>query len=641
MPELDSLLARHPAARAALLPQTLKNIGLVYQTDSMPDWARHSIEELFAGQEWTELNDRFYRTLTFGTGGIRGRTIGKVVTRSERGDAPSGAKPQHAGVGTNMLNTANIGWAAECLGVYLRNHFKSASTVNVVISHDTRHFSRDFALKAATVLGRLGLQSFLFEEDRPTPLLSYAVRWLNAQAGIMITASHNPYHDNGFKAYFEDGAQLVEPHASRVIETSRELNTQTGGSRAVPVAYKLVDSRCEQDYLESVSALVLEPQAIEQTGKQLKIVYSPIHGTGRHVVPRLLERFKFNFSVVESQNTPDGNFPTVKSPNPENAEALAMAIGQANAMGADLVLATDPDDDRMGAAVRGPNGNMELLTGNQIGSLLAYYRAERLFAQGVLSDSNKKHAAIIKTLVTTDLQEKIGLHFGVRCINTLTGFKYIGEKMLEYEKACGLPNYSSATPEERRKAQLERGTFVIFAGEESYGYSGGDYVRDKDGNAGCLMLAELAAWAKSQNQTVIEYLDAIYRKLGYYAEKLGTLTMEGAQGAEKIAQLLKSYREQPPKEFLGIRISKLEDYEKQDFADADGKKLPKELLLIFHLEGGHRMAVRGSGTEPKIKFYFFTQAEAGGDLETVKHERREFLDRWWAHIQADAAKRVP
>jgi phosphoglucomutase len=385
---------------------------------------------------------------------------------------------------------------------------------------------------------------------------------------------------------------------------------------------------------------MLEPEAVLETAGKIKFVYTPLHGAGIRAIPALLDQFGFKYSIVAAQAIGDGRFPTVKSPNPENAEALTLAIKQAEEEKADIVMATDPDDDRMGVAVRDADGKMILLTGNQIGSIMAYYRVTRLIAQGILTDSNRKNAVIIKTFVTTDLQKKIAEKFGIGCIETLTGFKYIGEKMHDYEKAHGDPEFGKKSSAARRAASLTASKFVVFGGEESYGYTGGDYVRDKDGNAAVLMFAEVAAYAKSKGQTLAEYLDAIYKELGFYTEKLGTLTFEGAQGAAQIQKLLASFRSAPPKAYQGQAVTKVDDFGLQDFADADGKPIPKETMLLFHMADGSRMVVRGSGTEPKIKFYFLTRADASGDLAAVKTERKAFLDAWWNEVQDDVKKRV-
>lgn len=639
MKSLREQLAAEPAVKE-LLPSTIENILNVSESSDLPEWGLRSIEELVSQGEWTELNDRFFKKLAFGTGGIRGRTIGKKITQVELGTPQALGRPEHAAIGSNTFNEVNVRRAAQGTGLYVLKHFKGQK-VKGVVSHDTRHFSRFFAELVAKAWSELGIEVYLFPEDRSTPQLSYTVRWLKAHVGVMITASHNPSHDNGYKAYFADGGQLVEPHATSVITEVNALNEKplppfTG----TPAPIHILDAKADEAYSSAVSTLVLEPETIKASKGKLKIVYTPVHGTGRRIIPGLLGKWGFDFSVVAKQDQADGRFPTVQSPNPENAEALQLGVDQAKAEGADIVIATDPDADRMGVVARNGKGEFEILTGNMIGSIMAAYRTERFFAKGIVNDSNKSRAALIKTFVTTDLQKKIAEHYGIKCANTLTGFKYIGEKMLDYEKLTGLADYDAQPADKQRAAQLERGTFFIFGGEESYGYSGGDYVRDKDANAAVLMFAEVAAWAKVNGQSIVDYLDAVYKKFGYFTEKLGTLTFEGAVGAAQIQKLLKSYREQPPKEMKGSAVVQVEDFGKADFKDIDGKVIPKETMLLFHLANGSRMAVRGSGTEPKIKFYFFTQAEVKTDLNAVKAERKEYLNAWWDEVQADVQVRV-
>jgi phosphoglucomutase len=623
-----------------LLPNTISNLTATYDASTTPEWARASITELITASAWTELNDRFYQNLAFGTGGIRGRTIGKHLTTAEQGTPTPNGRPQYPAVGTNMMNSTNVVRAAQGLGVYLIQYFPSEK-LKVVLSHDPRHFSRDFALACAAALAAMGIEAYLFPEERSTPQLSFSVRWLKAHAGIMITASHNPPHDNGFKAYFANGGQLVEPHASAIIT---EVNRLAAGAATptapTPASIITLGPEADQAYITAVSTLVLEPATIAAVKDRLKLVFTPIHGCGQRICPPLLQKFGFRFSVVEAQREPDGQFPTVTSPNPENAEALELARRQAVAEEADVLFGTDPDADRMGVFVRTSNGEMELLTGNMIGSLLAHYRVERFIAQGIITPANTHRACLIKTFVTTDLQKNIAQAHGLKCIETLTGFKYIGEKMNDYEKASGLTDYDTQSSTARRTAQLSNSTFFVFGGEESYGYSGGDYVRDKDANAAVLMFAEVAAWAKSQGQTLTDRLDDIYRKYGYFTEKLGTLTFEGAAGAATIQKLLASYRNQAPQNFHSQTVTQIQDFGLQTYTDADGKPIPKETMLIFHLANGSRMAVRGSGTEPKIKFYFFTQAQVTGDLHALKQERRTYLDAWWEEVQVDVKKRT-
>ena len=642
---MSASLTFSDVAKAKLLPSTQQNMARVYGDPASTDRDRASIDDLLAAQAWTELDDRFFRDIAFGTGGMRGRTIGKIVTKAEAGQPQPLDRPEFPGTGTNMLNFGNVHRAVSALGAYLLEGYPGQK-LSVVIAHDTRHFSPEFAQAAAKSLNALGIDALLFAEDRSTPQLSFTTRLAGAQAGIMITASHNPPHDNGMKFYSADGGQVVEPHASGITKHFASLSSDPAALPALlktitaPGKTTTLDPEMDVIYQNAVGNLLLEQAAVLETANKIKFVYTPLHGTGIRAIPALLDQFGFKYSIVPEQAKGDGRFPTVKSPNPENAEALELAIKQAEAEHADIVLATDPDADRMGVAVRDASGKMILLTGNMIGSIMAYYRTSRMIAQGILTDSNKQNGVIIKTFVTTDLQKAIAQHFGVGCIETLTGFKYIGEKMHDYEKAHSGPEFAKLSAAQKRAASLEKSKFVIFGGEESYGYTGGDYVRDKDANAAVLMFAEVAAWAKSKGQTLAEYLDQIYREMGYYSEKLGTLTFEGASGAASIQKLLASFRSAPPKAYQGQAVTGVDDFGLHDFTDADGKKIPKETMLLFHLADGSRMVVRGSGTEPKIKFYFLTLADATGDLAAIKIERKSFLESWWTEVQEDVKKRV-
>jgi phosphoglucomutase len=351
--------------------------------------------------------------------------------------------------------------------------------------------------------------------------------------------------------------------------------------------------------------------------------------------------------VVPEQDHFDGRFPTVKSPNPENAEALTMAIDLAEKESADLVVATDPDCDRMGAAVRASNGKMKLLTGNQIGSLLAWYRTKTLFEKGVLNKQNASRGVIIKTFVTTDLQKAIAEHYGLRCVETLTGFKYIGAKLGNYERAIpDHQNYVDLSEEETRKLRLEHSSFYVFGGEESYGYSGADFVRDKDGNGAVIMFCEVAAYAKAHGKTIDELLDDIYSEFGYFAEKNGSLVFEGAEGATKIARLIKSYATDPLPEVLGSKVISIRNFETDKIEDAENDQIPKEKMLMFELQDGTRIAVRPSGTEPKIKYYLFAHRRPrkrkfdSVELNQIKTEVKEKLDRLWDWLQRDAQSRL-
>jgi phosphoglucomutase len=599
-----------------------------------------SIQELVGACEWEELNDRFFRTLAFGTGGLRGRTIGKVVTKAEMGKPTALGRPEFPAVGTNCMNEGNVAKATQGLVNYLQKSFPGQAP-RVVFAHDTRFFSREFAELAARTVAAAGGTAYLFSEDRSTPELSFAVRHLGAQAGVEITASHNPSHDNGYKAYFSDGAQIVEPHASgiiREVEAVREPNLNPkweGGGKVVSIGAEV-----DEEYQLGLRELILEEEMLKKEGKALKVVFSPLHGTGGRIVPEMLARAGVKVLLVKEQEKGDGRFPTVKSPNPENGEALAMGIELAKKERGDLVLATDPDGDRMGVALRNRDGEYELITGNQIGSLLAAYRIDRMRAKGWIQPGQEKNCCLIKTFVTTDLQKEIAAVAGIRCVETLTGFKYIGEKLGIYEKQAGGRGKMGA--EEWRKKRMEKSTFFVFGGEESYGYSGGDYVRDKDANGAVLMFVEAAAWAKSQGRNLLEEMDEIYRRHGLYLEKLGTLEMPGAEGAKQIAQAVESYQSRPPKVWGGRKVVGVIDFEKGCHRDVEGQEIPKERMLMFDLGEGYRVAVRASGTEPKMKCYFFGKRKVGAteDLGRAKQELAGELNELWSWTQADAKKRA-
>ena len=612
-----------------------------------------AVSELARAGEWAELNDRFYRTLAFGTGGLRGRTIGKIVTTAERGKARKNERPQFPCVGTNAMNFFNVSRATQGLVAYLhewRTQEKIEGKPKIVIAHDSRHFSKEFTELAAKTAAENGCDACVFEGPRSTPELSFAVRHLRASAGIVITASHNPPHDNGYKVYFNDGAQVVEPHASRIIAKVNGIKSETSLASPEELRGEVITLGREIDeaYMNRLESLILNKELV-RSAKSLRIVFTPLHGTGGVIIEPMLKRLGFNFRVVEEQDRFDGNFPTVASPNPENAAALRLGMELAEKEGAELVIATDPDCDRMGVAIRTAGGKMELLTGNQIGSLLAYYRTRTLFDLGVLNKENASRAVIIKTFVTTDLQKAIAERYGLRCVETLTGFKYIGAKLGKYEKA--LPpdvqqKYRDLPEEETRRLRLEQSSYYVFGGEESYGYSGADFVRDKDGNGGAIMFCEVAAYAKSRGLTVDALLDDVFSEFGYFQEFTGSLTFEGAEGAETIRRLLASYVSRPPNEMLGAKLVHAKNFETDTYRDIEGDEIPKEKMLIFEFGDHTRVAVRASGTEPKIKYYLFAQRRPGGtkfsaaELAAIKREVSEHLKRVWDWLREDASTRV-
>ena len=652
--DLADLNARikQAVADGQLIASSAKNIRTLLEGAGSDVYFR-SVKELVDAAEWQELNDRFYQTLAFGTGGLRGRTIGKIVTTAERGNAREGERPEFPCVGTNAMNFFNINRATRGLVAYLQdwNRREGISTKpKIVIAHDPRFFSKEFAELAAKVAAENGCDAFVFDGPRSVPELSFAVRHLHASAGIVITASHNPPHDNGYKVYFDDGAQVIEPPASGIIAKVNAITTEsfTPLPKEQQGKVTVIGKNIDQAYMRRLETLILDPRVIREA-KSLRIVYTPLHGTGSVIIKPMLTRLGFNFQVVPEQDCFDGRFPTVKSPNPEYGEALTMAIDLAEKENADLVAATDPDCDRMGVAVRTKDGKMKLLTGNQIGSLLAWYRIKTLFDKGVLNKQNAARAVIIKTFVTTDLQNAIADHYGVRCVETLTGFKYIGAKLANYERAIPeqlRQSYADLAENETRRLRLAYSSFYVFGGEESYGYSGADFVRDKDGNGAVIMFCEVAAYAKSRGQTVDQLLDEIYSQFGYFAEKTSSLVFEGAEGANKIASLMKSYAADPVREILRSRVANIRNFETDEIKDVEGDLIPKTKMLMLELEDGTRIAVRPSGTEPKIKYYLFARRQpesekfTGADLDRIKAEVEKHLEDLWNWLRKDAESRL-
>lgn len=533
----------------------------------------------------SELTESFYRNLEFGTGGLRGIM----------------------GIGTNRMNIYTVGFATQGLANYLLKCFNNQQ-VKVAISHDSRLNSRQFAEISADILSANGIEVFLFEDLRPTPELSFAVRELKCNAGIMITASHNPKEYNGYKVYWQDGGQLVPPHDKNVIN---EVNAVTALNQVKKDARKelihSIGSDIDNIYLDRIAKLSINPSCAKKA-KDLKIVYTPLHGTGITMVPKALERLGFhNVTIVKSQATPDGNFPTVKSPNPEEKTALELALKEAKATGADLILATDPDADRVGIAVRDTNGNLCLLNGNQTGTLLIYYILSQMQRKNELKDNQ----FIVKTIVTTDLIDRIANDYNVECENVLTGFKYIAEAILKKEG----------------KSKF------IAGGEESYGYLVGDFVRDKDAISACCLIAEMAAYysvnGRPGHQLLIEVLNDIYHQCGYYKEDLLSITKKGKAGVEAIQQMMTNFRNNPPKKLAFSKVVMMKDYSiSKSFNLENGANeiidLPTSNVLQFFTADGSKVTVRPSGTEPKIKFYFSVNTSL--KKRTSFHEAEEELN---------------
>ena len=618
-----------------LSEETRGNINLYLQGSSSPI-GEAAIAELLEQKQWQEIDDRFFKTMSFGTGGLRGRTIGRIVTQVEQGQGGPLDRPEHPCVGTASMNFYNLKRAMIGLVTYVKERHQGEGRPSLVIGHDTRHFSRDFAEICAQVAVDLGCDAYLFEAERATPEISFAIRYLRANSGVCLTASHNPYHDNGFKAYIDDGGQLVEPHAAGVIErvnalTSEEYEPVPKDQRG---ELKILGEEMDRIYMERLKTVLLRPDLLD--GKRAKVVYTNLHGTGGVIIVPLLRELGFEVITVPEQDGGDGRFPTVQSPNPENAPALARAIALAEEIGADAAIGTDPDCDRMGVAIRNGSGEMELLTGNQIGSLIGWYRIKTMFELGWLTESNRSRAVLIKTLVTTGLQDAIAERFGISKVNTLTGFKFIGEKLKKYEDAIPADkkgDYRSLSEEESRKLRLEYSKFFVFGGEESYGYLGSDFVRDKDGNASAVMFAELVAFAMSEQKTVAELRDQIWAEFGVHLEAGESIVMEGGDGARKIAALVESYATDPPSEIDGSKTVHVRDYSLGGFYDEEGDEIPQSAMLFVELVDGRRFAVRPSGTEPKIKYYLFGRG-------STELEVQSSLDSLWASLEKDAYHRM-
>ena len=540
-----------------------------------------------------ELTESFYKDLEFGTGGLRGIM----------------------GVGTNRMNIYTVGFATQGLSNYLKKNF-AGEEIRVAIGHDSRNNSRMFAEHVADIFASNGFKVYLFDALRPTPELSFAIRELKCQSGVVVTASHNPKEYNGYKAYWSDGSQVTEPHDKNIIA---EVEKITSVSQVLTGKNKenitILGEDFDEKYLERIHELSLSPESVKKF-HDLKIVYTPLHGAGVRLVPASLHKFGFtNVISVPEQSVIDGNFPTVESPNPEERKTMSMAIDLARKEGADLAMATDPDSDRIGLALRNGKGEYVLLNGNQTLVLLMCYQLTRWAELGRL-DGNQY---VVKTIVTSMMPDAVAAHFGVKCYNCLTGFKFIAKIIRENE---GKAKY-------------------IGGGEESFGYLAGDYVRDKDGVSACSLAAEAAAWAKDKmGMTLYEWLQDLYVKYGFYREGLVNVVRKGKDGAELIQKMMVEYRANPPKSILGSPVVKIYDYKTLEVLDVEsGKRSPIEGIsdhsnvLQWITADGTRVSVRPSGTEPKIKFYFGVkatlpsvaefekvQAELDARIEEIKRE---------------------
>ena len=540
-----------------------------------------TIQKLIDESNTTELTDSFYKNLEFGTGGLRGLI----------------------GVGSNRMNKYTVGAATQGLANYLNKVFKDEK-ISVAIAHDSRIKSDEFAKVIANIFSANGIEVYLFSSLRPTPELSFAIRLLGCKSGVVVTASHNPKEYNGYKAYWDDGSQVVAPHDKNIITEVNAIHKVKdikfkGDSSKIHKIGKEVDDK----YIAQILSLSISKKAISRQ-KDLKIVYTPIHGTGVTLVPKLLKKMGFNnVTVITEQAEPKGNgqFPTVVYPNPEEAEAMSMAVNKAKEIDADLVLGTDPDADRVGIAAKNHHGEIQLLNGNQTATVLIYYLLQ------AWKDAKKLKGKeyVCKTIVTTDLIDKMAADFGVKCYNTLTGFKYIAQVIRELEG----------------KEQF------IGGGEESYGYLIGDAVRDKDAIASCAMIAELTAYAKDKGLSLFDMLMEVYKKYGFYYEGLISLTKKGKTGAEEIQEMMANFRATPPQSLAGSAVIRIDDYKSlKRTENGQTVNIPSGTLgiessnvLQFFTADGTKFTCRPSGTEPKIKFYVGVvgQLESNEDFDAV------------------------
>ncbi|HPD78280.1 MAG TPA: phospho-sugar mutase [Spirochaetota bacterium] len=556
----------------------------------------NEIKELLSQNNEKELNERFAVELEFGTGGLRG------IIRN----------------GTNGMNKYVVARATQGLANYVLA--SGESDPKAVIAYDSRLYSKEFAIEAATVLASNGIKTYIFSEMRPTPELSYAVRKLGCVTGIVITASHNPKEYNGYKVYWKDGGQIVPPHDENIIREVRKVEKITDVKKSSFESnlkngmIQWIDSAIDEPYIKEILSLVILPEEIKKSN--VKIVFTPLHGTGGTIIPKVLSSLGFSDIIyVQEQMKGDPYFSTVRKPNPEERDALDMGINYAQKHGADIVIATDPDADRMGIAIRDKEGNFKVISGNHIGAIIEYYVLSMKKEKGILPSNG----AVVKTIVTTDLQDAIAESFSMKVFNVLTGFKYIGEKIREFE---------------------ETGDYTyVFGGEESYGYLMGTYARDKDAVAATVAIAECCAYLKNRGKTLVDYLNEIFQKYGYYDDRNVSIDAEGLKGAEVIAEVMRNLRASSPEKISGLKVVKVIDYKNDTVHDAPGssKALPKSNVIKYVLEDHSTVTVRPSGTEPKIKFYFSAR---GKDMKETDFRLTSLINGFIPEIKDFISKRI-
>ncbi len=574
------------------LLKSVKEKAMVWLTDQYDEATRADVKQMLDAEDPTPLIEAFYKDLEFGTGGLRGIM----------------------GAGTNRMNIYTVGAATQGLANYLKEAFKDLPQISVAVGHDVRNNSRKFAEIVANIFSANGIKAYLFDSFRPTPELSFAIRHLGCQSGVNITASHNPKEYNGYKAYWADGAQIIAPHDVNIINhVERIKNVSEIKFNGNPDLIEIIGDKMDADYLDAIKGLSLSPE-INKKYSDLKIVYTPIHGTGVELVPRSLKNYGFtNIIHVPEQDIPSGDFPTVDSPNPENASAMAMAVAKAKEVGADLVMASDPDADRIGCVIRDTNGEYVLVNGNQIVMILLNYLMNRNAELGTLT--GKEY--IVKTIVTTETIKSIADANNIRMFDCYTGFKWIASVIRDNEQTMR----------------------YLGGGEESYGFLAETFARDKDSVSAISLMAECLAWAKDKGMSFMEMLQDIYVKYGFSRECGISVVRPGKTGAEEIQAMMKGFRENPPKELGGSKVTVIKDYATLDETCVECGKVTKldfpttSNVLQYFTEDGTKVSVRPSGTEPKIKFYIevrgkmasraeYHDAEAAADakIEIVKKE---------------------
>lgn len=548
-----------------------EKVAAEWATSPLYDEETHkAVQAMLAADDKTSLIDSFYRSLEFGTGGLRGIM----------------------GPGTNRMNIYTVGAATQGLSNYLNKNFKGMEQISVVVGHDSRNNSRLFAETSANIFSANGIKVYLFDDMRPTPEMSFAIRHLGCQSGIILTASHNPKEYNGYKAYWDDGAQVLAPHDKGIIDEVNKVSVADIKFEGNPDLIQVIGKEIDDIYLEKVHTLSIDPACIARQ-KDLKVVYTPLHGTGMMLIPQSLKLWGFeNVHTVPEQMVPDGNFPTVVSPNPENGEALSMALDLAKKIDADIVMASDPDADRVGMACKDDKGEWVLIDGNQTCMIFLYYIIMNRKAQGKMVGNE----FIVKTIVTTELIKAIADKNNIKMYDCYTGFKWIA-----------------------RQIRLDEGKLqYIGGGEESYGFLAEDFVRDKDAVSACSLLAEICAWAKDQGKSLYDILMEIYMEYGLALNKTINIVKPGKSGADEIKAMMENFRANRPKELAGSKVTLAKDFGTLKQYDAEGNESPLDMpeasnVLQWYTEDGTKVSVRPSGTEPKIKFYI----EVKGTMDTA------------------------